>query len=119
MIAVKRSPVAERRPWRLRIPAIVRVVIVGGEPLDQRDRVLVGADRGLRLGQRHGELGERAAAPAKCDSRTPLFAVDVEDHFFDQAAQQLLAVAVGGGRRRPHSPEVGAECQQLLAFLGR
>ena len=94
------------------------VVIVNRKPLDQCDRVLVGADRGLRLGQRHCELGERAAAPAKCDSCTPLFTVDVEDRFFDQAAQQLLAVAVGGGRCRPHSPEVRTECQQLLTFLG-
>ena len=36
--------------------------------------------------------------------------------FLDQAAQQLLAVAVGGRRRGPHAAEVGAERQQLLAL---
>ena len=45
-------------------PGDLAVVVVGGEPVDQRDRVLVGADRGLWLGERDGELGDRAAAPA-------------------------------------------------------
>ena len=39
------------------------------------------------------------------------------DHFLDQAAQQLLAVAVGGRGRRPDAAEVGAERQQLLALV--
>src|SRR5918995_1148236 len=43
---------------------------------------------------------------------------DVEDDLLDQAAQQLLAVAVGGGGRRPDAPEVCAEPKQLLALDG-
>src|SRR5215212_6880106 len=55
------------------------VVVVRGEPGEQRDRVLVGADRGLRLGERNGELGDRAAPPADRDGRAALLALDVED----------------------------------------
>ena len=95
------------------------VVVVGGEPREQRDRVLVGADRGLWLGERDGELGDRAAFPADRDGRAALLALDVEDDLLDQAAQQLLAVAVGGARRGPHAAEVCAERQQLLALLRR
>ena len=94
------------------------VVVVDGEPLQQRDRVLVGADRRLVAGERDGELGDRAAAPADRQRRAALLARDVEDHLLDQAAQQLLAVAVGGRRRGPHAAEVGAKPEQLLA-LGR
>ena len=45
--------------------------------------------------------------------------VGVDGHFLDQAAEQLLAVAVGGRRRGPHAAEVGAERQQPLALLRR
>src|SRR5215217_5910278 len=93
------------------------VVVVRGEPGEQRDRVLVGADRGLRLGERNGELGDRAAPPADRDGRAALLALDVEDDFLDQAAQELLAVAVGCARRGPDAAEVGAERQQPLALL--
>ena len=60
----------------------------------------------------------RAAVPADRDGRAVVIALDVEDDFLDQAAQQLLAVAVGGGRCGPHAAEVGAEREQPLA-LGR
>ena len=67
-------------------------------------------------GQRDGEFGDRAAAPAQRERRAALFAHDVDDHLLDQAAQQLFAVAVGGCGRGPHAAEVGAERQQLLAL---
>ena len=92
------------------------VVVVGGEAGEQRDRVLVGADRGLVSWQRDDQLGDRAAPPADRDGRAVLLALDVEDDFFDQAAQELLAVAVGGCGRGPHAAEVCAEREQLLAF---
>ena len=38
-------------------PGDLAVVVVGGEPADQLDGVLVGADRGLWFGERDGELG--------------------------------------------------------------
>src|SRR6202034_482937 len=41
---------------------------------------------------------------------------DVEDDFLDQAAQELFAVAVAGGRSGPHAPEVSAERKELLAL---
>src|SRR6516165_2615177 len=94
------------------------VVVVGGEPSEQRDRVLVGADRRLWLRQRHGELGERTAAPADRHGGAALLAVGVEDHLLDQRSQKRLAIAVAGGRRRPHTAEIGAESQELLALLG-
>ena len=68
-------------------------------------------------GERDGELGDRAASPADRERRAALLALDVDDDFLDQAAEQLLAVAVGGGGRRPDAAEVGAERQQLLALL--
>jgi len=97
-------------------PGDRRVVVAGGQPSEQRDRVLVGADRWLVAGERDRELGDRAAFPADRDARLVFVAVDVEDDFLDQAAQQLFAVAVGGARRGPHAAEVCAERQQLLAL---
>jgi hypothetical protein len=88
------------------------------EALDQHDRVVIGTDRGLRLRQRNGKFCERAAAPAQRDSCTLLCAVDVKNHFFDKTAQELLAIAVGGGGRRPHPPEIRAQREELLALFG-
>src|SRR5450631_2367001 len=68
------------------------VVVVHGKPLEEFDGVFVGADRGLVARQGDGELGERAAVPADRDGRLVVIAVDVEDDFLDQAAQQLFAV---------------------------
>jgi hypothetical protein len=45
-----------------------------------------------------------------------LLALDVDDHLFDQAADQLFAVSVGGCWRGPDAAEVDAERQQLLAL---
>ena len=114
------EPLAGRGAASLAVedPGDRRVGVVDGEPFEQRDRVLVGADRRLVARERDGELGERAAAPSHDQRRAALLARDVEDHLLDQAAQKLLAVAVGGRRRGPHAAEVGAEPEQLLA-LGR
>src|SRR5919109_957464 len=92
------------------------VVVVDGEPTHQRDGVVVGADRGLVSWQRDGQFGDRAALPAQRQRGAAFFAHDIDDHLLDQATDQLLAVAVGGGRRGPHAPEVGAERQQPLAL---
>src|SRR5436190_1584451 len=83
------------------------VVVVGGEAPEQRDRVLVGADRGLAAGELNDELADRAATPAHGHGRLELLAGDVEGHVFDQCAQQLLAVAVGRRGCRPDAAEVG------------
>ena len=98
-------------------PGDLAVVVVGGEPADQHDGVLVGADRGLRFGERDRELGDRAAFPSDGEQRAALFALEGDDHFLDQAAEQLLAVPVSGRGRGPHAADVGAERQQPLALL--
>ena len=98
-------------------PGDLAVVVVGGEPADQVDRCPRRCGRRLRLGQRDGELGDRAAFPADRERRAALLAVDVDDDFLDQAAEQLFAVAVGGRGRGPHATEVGAEREQPLALV--
>ncbi len=64
-------------------PGDPAVVVVGGEPSDQLDRVLVGADRRLRLGERDRELGDRAAFPTDREQRAALLALEGDDHFLD------------------------------------
>jgi hypothetical protein len=114
------EPLAARGAATLAVedPGDRRVVVVDGEPLEQRDRVLVGADARLVTRQRNNELGDRAAAPAQRDRRAALLADHVEDDFLDQCAQELFAVTVGGRGGGPHAPEVGAEREQSFA-LGR
>src|SRR5258708_39427454 len=46
-----------------------------------------------------------------------LVAVDREDHFLDERAQQLLPIAGGGRRCIPDDGQVGPESEQMLAFL--
>ena len=99
-------------------PCDRRVVVVDREPLEQRDRVLVGANARLVTRQGNDELGDRAATPADRDCRAALFADHVEDDFLDQRAQQLFAVAVGSRRRGPNTPEVGAEREQPSRSAG-
>jgi hypothetical protein len=73
--------------------------------------------RGLAAGQWDGELGERAAAPAHGQHRPALPAHGVDDHLLDQGVQELLAVAVADGGRRPDAAEVAAEREQPAALL--
>jgi len=47
-----------------------------------------------------------------------LGAFEIQDHFLEQRAQQLLAIAVGSGRCIPHLAEIGAEPQQRLQLRG-
>ena len=114
------EPLAARGAATLAVedPGDRRVVVVDSEPLEQRDRVLFGADARLVTRQRNDELGDRAATPAQGDRRAVLLADHVEDDFLDQRAQQLFAVPVGRRRRGPNTPKVGAEREQSFA-LGR
>jgi hypothetical protein len=42
--------------------------------------------------------------------------IDGDDHVVQQGMQEFLAVAVGGGRRRPQRGKVGAEGKDLRTF---
>ena len=89
-----------------------RVGVVDGEAADQVDGVLVGAQPvGWFAFDRHRQFGDRAALPAQQQLGVcfGVVAVHVDVDFVEQAAQQVFAVLVGGGRRRPHGGEVVAE----------
>ena len=94
------------------------VGIVSSEAAHQLDRLLVGAIRS-RLGawQCELELADETAEPAQRQVRLLLVPIHVDDDLLDQGAQQLLAVAVGGGRRRPDTLEVGSQGQDGCALL--
>ena len=94
------------------------VVVVDGEPLSSS--IVSSSVRIVGWWRGSGTASSVSAPPCQriVTVAWSLIAVDVEDDFLDQTAQQLLAVAVGGGRRGPHAPEIGAEREQTLA-LGR
>src|SRR5215471_9782645 len=62
--------------------------------------------------------GERASAPAQGQVHTAFGPLEIENHFFQQCAQELLAVAVGGRRRSPHLTYIGAESLNRLKLRG-
>ena len=95
-------------------PGDDRVGVVHGEPPDQVDGVLIGAD--LRAARRRsGTVSSLIAPPfhrstrSACGAGSSRRSGDV--HFVQQGAQQLLAVLVGGGGRVPYLAEVVAEGQ--------
>ena len=76
------------------------VGIMDGQPAHERDRVLIGAYRGRpRARQGQIDLGQRAAFPAQRQVGCGLVALDLDDHLFEQGAQQLLPVAWRGRGR--------------------
>jgi hypothetical protein len=93
------------------------VVVVGGESLDELDCVLVGARLWLGLGERDSEFGDRAALPADRQRCAAGLASEVDGDVLDQAPDELLAVAVGGGGCGPDAAEVGAEGERPFPFL--
>src|SRR5690349_7728719 len=61
--------------------------VMGGEPAQQRDRVLVGADGGRpRARQSEVDLVERAALPAQREVGGRLVAIDLDRDVFDEGA---------------------------------
>ena len=101
-------------------PGDLRVGVVHGQATDQLDGVLAGADRRRLAFERHHQLADRAALPAQQQVGSTLggVAVDGDVDLLQQGAQQLLAVLVGGGRRRPDLVEVVAEAQDRGALVG-
>src|SRR5215472_10853078 len=95
------------------------VGVMGREPAQQRDRVLVGADGGRpRARQSEADLVERAALPVQREMGGRLVAIDLDCDVFDEGAQQLLSVARHGRRRAPDGGKIGAEREKTIA-LGR
>jgi hypothetical protein len=62
----------------------------------------------LGLGKRDGELGDRPAPAAEGELRAALLAREVGGDVLDQAADELLAIAVGGGGCGPDAAEIDA-----------
>ena len=90
-----------------------------GEAAKERDGVFIGADgRGPGAGQDDVEFARGPASPAQGEVGTRLLLVDCHDHLFQQRAQELLALAVGRGRRRPDQAHVLAQDGQDSALFG-
>ena len=51
--------------------------------------------------------------------RAALLFVEGDDDFLEQGAQQFLFVARCGGRGLPDLEQIGAECEQAAALVGR
>ena len=100
-------------------PGDDRVGVVHGQPADQVNGVVVGADFRLRAAQRHGQLGDRAAFPPQDQAgvQVGVVAAGGDVHLLQQGAQQLLAVLVGGGRCRPDLIEILTEGENRLFLL--
>ena len=97
-----------------------RVGVVDGEAADQVDGVLVGAQPvGWFAFDRHDS--SVIAPPFQRSSSSAcavgVVAVHADVDFVEQAAQQVFAVLVGGGRRRPHGGEVVPERQDHRFLL--
>src|SRR6476620_3253953 len=89
-----------------------RVGVVGGQAAHQVDGVFGGAQPvdGFAF-DRHRQVGDRAAFPAQqqLGVGVGVVAVHGDVDLLEQAAQQLFAVLVGGGGRRPCFGEVVTE----------
>src|SRR5499427_9269572 len=91
--------------------------VMGREPAQQRDRVLVGADGGRRRArQSEVDRVERAALPAQREMGGRLVAIDLDCDVFDEGAQQLLPVARRGRLRVPDGGKIGAEREKTVSL---
>ena len=90
-----------------------------GQAAKQRDCIFVGArPHGPEL--RHGDIqrSNRTAAPAECQMSATFGPLEIKNYFFQQRAQQFLAIAGGGRRRSPHLANIGAEPLDRLELFG-
>jgi hypothetical protein len=96
------------------------VGVMSRQAAHQCDRVLISADGG-RPRARQGEIdpAERAALPAQREMGRGLVALDLNDDFFEESAQQLLAVARRGRGRLPDGGEIGPEREEAVALCLR
>src|SRR5207244_10656524 len=81
--------------------------------------VVVGGERqSTRPGQRNLRSGECAPPPAQRQTDACRGPIHVHQDLGQQRAQQLLAITIGGGRRRPHPPQILAEALDNRALGG-
>jgi len=91
-----------------------------GQASQQIDRIIGGADgRRMRARQRNIDLGEESAAPMQRQMRVVLLTLHFQRNIVEQRAQQLLAIAITRGVRRPDTLEIFAEREDRVAFLAR
>src|SRR6516162_8741740 len=83
------------------------------------NRILVGVQT-ARLHARQVEINVREGptTPAQRQMGAACGAVHVDDDFFQQRTEQLLAIAIRGGRCRPDFPEISTKREEFL-FLFR
>src|SRR5262249_15439362 len=102
-------------------PRDLGVVVVDGEPADQADSVLIGAQPAGRGGVGPGGPVRDRPALSPQDPGTagaPVVAVDGDVDLVQQGAQQLFAVLVGGGGRVPDGLQIIAEGEDRGALGG-
>ena len=58
------------------------------------------------------------APPRQRQVRAAFGAFEIQDHLFEQRAQEFLAVAVGGRRDTPDPTNIGAESLNRLELRG-
>src|SRR5262249_51161644 len=102
-------------------PRDLGVVVVDGEPADQADSVLIGAQpAGRGAFDRDRQFGDRPAFPPQdqVSAAAVVIAVDGDVDLVQQGAQQLFAVLVGGGGRVPDGLQIIAEGEDRGALGG-
>jgi hypothetical protein len=105
----------------LQVPMLLAVSApqAAGQTAQQRDRIFIGAwPHRLEAWDKNVERGDRAAAPAQCQMRLAFGALEIQGHFFQQGAQQFLAITVGGSCRAPDLTKISGERREPLKLFG-
>src|SRR4030095_2818855 len=89
--------------------------IEGGQTAEQRDRIFVGArSQRLETWHSHSEPRNRAPVPAQSEVRPAFGSLQIKDHFFEQGAQEFLAITIRDGRCSPDLTNIGTEKMKAL-----
>ena len=72
--------------------------------------------RGWKRGRARSHSVRVAASPAQRQMRPAFGAINSHDHFFQQGAQEFLAIAIRGGGRGPDFAQIGAESTRICFF---
>jgi hypothetical protein len=116
-VAVNGKPVAVRRPCLARIMAISASGLCSARRRTSATRFCGVSVRlaGVRLSATWSSVCA-PPVPEELDAGLVLVAVDGEYDVVEQAAQQLFAVPLAGGRCAPDSREVGGEALERVPF---